>query len=483
MRPAREVAAPAASAEGSPIIRNTPELLSHGNVVGRRFVLDILEAGLQASDPYDSVRRLVRVQDGKLLVGGEGPSDGRSAPPLVFDLAKVGRIYVTGGGKAAQRQAEALEDTLGDLIAGGHVNAKKGDTVRLKRIGVTLAGHPLPDEDSVEGSKRIVEWEGKARKGDIVFHSESGGGSALMTLPAPGVTLQDLKDVNRLLYFERGASMWDTNAVRNMLVLLRSREVRYAGEATFIQLSTDERPPRMRIEVGRRQHLQLAARDAYDYAIGVLKAYDCWDRVSESVRRFLLAANPAYGPLTREERARMHYYRVIGPETMLGAAERRARELGLNATIVASSLSDVEAAAAGNVLAYMAQECEMHDRPLTAPAVLICGGELVVTVGSGKGSGGRNQEFALSMAPRIAGSGRIVAASVDSDGSDGPTEQAGGIVDGLTMDRLGALGVDYFAEMAEHDSEGLLKSLEDTLDTGVLGTNVQDLRVVYVAGK
>ncbi len=179
----------------------------------------------------------------------------------------------------------------------------------------------------------------------------------------------------------------------------------------------------------------------------------------------------------------MHYYRVIGPETMLEAAESRARELGLNATIVASSLSDVEASAAGNVLAYMAQECELHDRPLPTPAVLICGGELVVTVGGGKGSGGRNQEFALAMAPRIAGSGRIVAASADSDGSDGPTEQAGGLVDGLTMERLRSVGVDYFARMAEHDSEGALKEVGDTLETGVRGTNVQDLRVVYIAGK
>ena len=482
MKASREAATPEAPG-APPIIRNIADLLAHGNVEGRRVVLDILEAGLRASDPYESVRKLVRIEGGKLIVGHEGTGDGRSAPRLVFELAEVGRIFVVGGGKAAQRQAEALEDTLGDLISDGHVNAKKGDSVRLRRIGVTLAGHPLPDEDSVEGARRIVEVERKARKGDIVFNSESGGGSALMTLPAPGVTLQDLRDVNRLLYFERGASMWDTNAVRNMLVLLRSREVRYAGEATFIQLSTDERPPRLRVEAGRRQHMQLVSHDAYEYAIGVLKEYDCWDRVSDAVRRFLLAADPAYGPLTPEERSRMHFYRVIGPESMLGAAERRARELGLHATIVASSLSDVEANAAGNMLAYMAQECEVHDRPIAAPGVLICGGELLVTVGAGKGSGGRNQEFALSMAPRVAGSARIVAASVDSDGTDGPTVRAGGIVDGLTLGRLDQLGVDYFARIAEHDSGGILEALGDTLDTGVRGTNVQDLRVVYVAGK
>ncbi len=462
----------------SPIIQNTAELLSHGNASGRRVVLDLLEAGLRASDPYEHVRQLVRIEGGKLIVGREDARPGEPEP-LVFDLARVGHIYVIGGGKAAQRQAKALEDVLGDLITAGHVNAKKGDTVQLERIGVTLAGHPIPDEDSVAGARKIVDVAQRARPGDIVFFSESGGGSALLTLPAPGITLQDLQDLNRLLYFERGASMWDTNAVRNMLVTLRQREVRYVDGAAFIQISTDERPVGLRVHAGKSNDRRTSD-EAYRYAVEVLKTYRCWDLVSESVRRFLLAADPRYGPLTPAEQARVHRFRVTGPEQMLEAAQRRAAELGLSATILASSLSDVEARSAGEVLGYVAQEAEVFGRPLKPPCVFICGGELVVTVGDGTGSGGRNQEFALATAPRIAGSRRIVVASVDSDGSDGPTEMAGGIVDGETMDRARAAGLDVFAELRQHDSTRVLRRLGDAIFTGVRGTNVQDLRVVYV---
>jgi glycerate-2-kinase len=191
------------------IFRNREALASHGNVDGREKVLDILETGLVAGDPYPNVLKAVRIEGGRLLIGtadlplgpisGFTPAHPRPFPPgpLALDLDQIGDIYVTGGGKAAQREAKALEDVLGDLITGGHVNAKKGDTVVLKRAGVTLAGHPEPDEDSVTGARRIVEVLRGAKKGDIVFECESGGGTALLTLPAPGLTLEDVKAVNR----------------------------------------------------------------------------------------------------------------------------------------------------------------------------------------------------------------------------------------------------------------------------------------------
>ncbi len=462
------------------IVKNSQVVLSHGNRESRRIVLQIIEAGLRASDPYENVKKLVRVQDGKLLVDCSEEIQYQGAKPLAFDLSKVGHIYVIGGGKAAQRQAEALEDVLGDLITDGHVNAKKGDTVRLKRIGVTLAGHPIPDEDSVEGAGRIVAVARKARKGDLVFFSESGGGSALLTLPAPGITLQELQDLNRVLYFEAGASMPDTNAVRNLLTVLRMKEIRYCGEADFVQISTEERPPNLKVYLGPKGESPLSSDEAYRHAIEILKRYNCWEKVSDSIRRFLLAADPQYGPLTPAERARMPRFRVIGPEQMLEAASRKAREKSLKAVILASSLSGVEAKAAGEVMAYVAQEVEVYGRPVEPPCVLLCGGELVVTVGDGTGLGGRNQEFVLAMAPRLSGSRRAVVASVDSDGNDGPTDAAGGIVDGLTMDRAREAGYDLSEELRQHNSSGLLQQLGDAFFTGVRGTNVQDLRVVYV---
>lgn len=154
--------------------------------------------------------------------------------------------------------------------------------------------------------------------------------------------------------------------------------------------------------------------------------------------------------------------------------------MGSNAAIIVSSLSDVEARPAAETLAYMAQEIETYGRPFKTPCVLLCGGELVVTVGEETGVGGRNQEFALSAAPRIDGSKNVVIASMDSDGTDGPTNMAGGIVDGYSMERAKEAGVDIFEELRRHNSTMALNKLGDTIYTGVQGTNVQDLRIVYI---
>jgi len=468
------------------IIKNANELLQHGNISGRKAVLEIIESGLKASDPYQTTKNLMNLREGKLIIGQPGlscfTSDGkRVQSPLIFDLSKVGNIYVVGGGKAAQRQAKAIEDVLGDLIIEGHINAKKGEEVQLKKIEVTFAGHPLPDEDSVQGSKKIMEIEHKAKNGDIVFFSESGGASSLMALPGPGLTLKDIQEVTRKLYFERGASMWDTNTVRWNLMILRGKEERYVGDATLISFHTDERP--LGIEVNINKGVNGVG--TYKDAIELLKTYGTWNDVPESVRTYLEKADPRYAPIRPGELdGKPHYhFRVMGPEYMLEAAKRKAEEMGITAVIIASSLSDVEANAVGNMMAYMAKEIEVYGRPFKPPCILIFGGELLVTVGKKKGQGGRNQEFVLSTSPRISGSENIVIASCDSDGTDGPTDAAGGIVDGLTIRRAEERGIHIFEELDKHNSYIALSKLGDLIFTGARGTNVQDLRVVYVKGK
>ena len=426
-------------------------------------------------------RRLCASRTGRLLVGHPGFSEPPGQPELAFDLAAVGNIYVVGGGKVAQRQAEALEEILGDRIAGGQINAKKGDTVRLKRIPVTLAGHPIPDQDSVAGARRIVEIERSARPGDIVFLCHSGGATALTALPAPGISLADLQTVYRLLYFECGAAMPVANAVRNQLVVLHSRHPRYVNGATLIQLQTLETPPELRVHAYEPPKY---GDSGYRAAREVLHAYQCWDRVSEAVRAFLTAADPRYGQLRPEEVAgkAFHSFRTMGPETMLAAAKQRAEVLGLQAVVLASSLNDVEARTIGEALGYIATEVEQLGQPFAPPCMLILGGELVVTVGDATGCGGRNQEFVLAAAGRIAGSAHIAIASVDSEGTDGPTEAAGGIVDGATLGRAQAAGLDIGAELANHNSSAVLGGLDDLIVTGVRGTNVRDLRLIYVGG-
>jgi glycerate-2-kinase len=460
------------------IIKNHHELTQHGNTSGRQIVLDVLEVGLAAPDPYDNVRRIVRIERNRLIVGDPALSDPPGQAPQEFDLDAPRSIYVIGGGKVAQRMAEAVEEILGEWITDGQINAKKGDSLRLKRIPVTMAGHPLPDEESVSGAQRIVEIARKAQRGDIVFHCHSGGATALTALPGPGVSLADLRQVYRLLYFEAGASMPVANAVRNQLVVLHSRLARYTGDATVFHLLTQETPQ------GFRAHPFSTAPQGNGYAtaIEVLRAYRCWDRVSESVRAYLTAADERYGHLRPEETAgKPHtYFRVMGPEAMLEAARGRAEALGLRAMILAHSLNDVEARPVGETLGHVAMEIEHLGQLVAPPCILICGGELLVTVGDATGLGGRNQEFVLAAATRISGSPNIVIASVDSEGGDGPTDAAGGIVDGDTLTRVQATGRDIAAELQNHNSYEVLRSVGDLIHTGVRGTNVRDLRLIYV---
>jgi len=268
------------------------------------------------------------------------------------------------------------------------------------------------------------------------------------------------------------------NAVRFLLMTLRQKHSRHVGDATLIMLSTDERPPATSTALTKPRGVN----DEYDHAIYLLKQYGCWDEIPEAVRRFLLRKDPAYTTLRPEEWYDKPHFRirVMGPEYMLAAAERRAAELGLNATILASSLSNIEARVVGETMACIAREIEAHDRPFTAPCAFLLGGELVVTAGKNGGLGGRNQEFVAAAALRIADSRRIVIASADSDGSDGTTGYAGGIVDGDTVRRVAEAGMDVVEELRRHNTCELLQGIGDAIDTGILNTNVQDLRVVYV---
>ncbi len=474
------------------IIQNRATVTTHGNVHGRQAVVDILEAGLRAADPYANTKRLLHIVDGTLLVGhptsqlagrresdGSLSSDGARQGQLVFDLSTVNHIYVVGGGKAAQRMAKAVEDVLGSLITAGHINAKKGEPHWCTRIEVTFAGHPIPDAASVTGSQRILAIEQQAKQGDLVFFCESGGGSALMALPGPGITLNDLQAVTRTLYFEHGASMPEINAVRWQLMILRGRHGRYVGDATLIGIHTAEEPPGPRI----RQWHRPPGMTAYQYAISILKRYGIWDDVPAAVRTYLLQADQRYDIIRPGELAGkpQYHFRVMGPEAMLAAAARRAEALGITPHILVASLNDMEAQDAAEVLAYLAREIEYYGRPFTSPCVLLCGGELLVTVGKATGVGGRNQEFALTTAPLIAGSTRIVVASLDSDGTDGPSAAAGGLVDGASMDRFRRAGVDVVGALQNHNSFHALQVLGDNFFTGARGTNVRDLRIIYIA--
>jgi glycerate 2-kinase len=297
--------------------------------------------------------------------------------------------------------------------------------------------------------------------------------------------LKDVQDVIRMLYFERGASMPETNAVRGMLVMLgQDRHPRYPGDATMIEFLTEEIPreiPYERVHARRASSAETST-PPYRRAVEVLKRYDLWGKVPQPVRTHLERADPRYDLVTPGElEGKPRYFiRVIGPEYMLEGARRRAEELGVHAHVLIKSLNDIEAQPVGEMMACIALSLDTYSMPFEPPCAILFGGETTVAVGEATGRGGRNQELALSAAPRIAGSKSIVVASVDSDGTDGPTDAAGGIVDGYTVERAREAGINVIGELKNHNSHEVLAKLGDAIYTGARSTNVRGLGVVYV---
>ena len=164
-------------------IQNMDTLASHGNIPGRKAILEILEAGLEASDPYENTSKLIRVDRNRLIVGNREyePAGAPVSGDTVFDLDEIENIYLFGAGKGIQRAAKAIEDLLGERLTGGHIIDKKGQPVILERVDVTLGGHPVPDEDGAEGCRKTIEMTKKLTERDLVFTCVGSGCSALWT--------------------------------------------------------------------------------------------------------------------------------------------------------------------------------------------------------------------------------------------------------------------------------------------------------------
>ncbi len=487
-------------------ILNMEELGSHGNIRGRQDVLQILEAGLQAADPYNNTMRLLRIESGRLVIGHPDfePSGMPTTGEEIIDLSQTGKILVFGGGKGVNRVAKALEDVLGDRLTGGHIVVKHGDEVELKRIGYTFGAHPAPDEGCAEGCRKMLEMSRGLAENDLVFTIAGNGVSSLMTMPAPGLTMEDLRQTTYVMQIERGAPTGDLSPIRNHIDAIKGgRLSRAIQPARAIHIVAIE--PNHNILPGMTGFDRLVRRNLWlhplpDYtiyqdAIAMLHKWEAWDAVPEAVRRHLLKADPAWETVKPEEFMKTRY-RIFGvmPDKLglVPTAMKKAAELGYAPHHVAGWLR-AEAREAGVFVGAIARTIETQGTPFQPPCALFTSGELLVTVGSAKGVGGRNQEYTLGAAMHIAGSPNIVVGAVDSDGTDGPGGQflgddypipnlAGGLVDGHTMEEAAAAGVDIHAELRQHNTTPALW----TLNSGILATHnisVNDLGVTLIMGR
>ena len=482
-------------------IQNRETLLSTGNRTGREAMVQILEAGLQSADPYHNTRRLMRIEEGKLIVGNKEfePESSPRSGDEVYDLSRVRKIFVVGAGKGIQNVARAIEEVLGDRLSGGHVIDKKGHPVILKKIGVTLGGHPAPDEDCVLGCQKILEFAKDLTEEDLVFTCVANGVSSLLTLPAPGLSLEDLRRTTLVTQIERGMSTRELNPIRNHLDRMKGGRIsRYFHPARMIHiLAIDPGAYEQRMHQNYWLHT-LPDGTTFQEALESLRHYDAMDAVPTSVRRYLEKGDPSQETVKAADFEKMSF-RIFGimpgywQSGKLPAAMKKAEELGFKSILLADKLIEIEASQAGIYMASIADAIERRGQPFEPPCALFSSGELVVTVGKEKGIGGRNQEFVLSAALKIAGSENIVIGSVDTDGTDGPGTQfaddpgeipclAGGIVDGQTAEQAKNSGIDLIGELKRHNTTPALVKLKSGV---VASPNISliDLTVALILGR
>jgi glycerate-2-kinase len=431
----------------------------------RGELLDVLEAGIRGGDPGEGTRRKVHVQGRRLMVDS-----------TVYDLDSIARIYVVGAGKGSYPIVEALEELLEDRICGGVVVVKRGEHRRLQRIEVHEAAHPVPDQASLAGARKIMAWTRQAEANDLVFAAITGGSSSLATLPPEGISLEEIQTLNELL-LRSGAVIQEMNIVRRHLCVLKGgRLVSMIQPAQAVTLTLDTAPDGM-----PWPDMSLPDPTTFQDAIRVLEHYDLWERVSKSIRDYLIrgTTHPALETVKSFKGMRAQMAGVGDPVSMCEAAASAAERLGYPPTILATHLEG-EAREAGIGLAGITKEIVKFGRPARRPCALISGGETTVTIRGSCGLGGPNQEFVLGLAHKLRIDVPFVCASIDSDGTDGPTDAAGGIVDNETVFDAQRLGVDIPAALKRHDTLAALRQLNSLIMTGHTGTNLQNLRVILI---
>jgi glycerate-2-kinase len=434
----------------------------------RSDALEVLEAALEAVDPKRAVLEC-------LSLSGDGIRVGSRRVRLSNDAS----IVVVGGGKAGGAMAEGVEEALGDRVTAGSVNVLSGTERRfkLRRIRLNPASHPIPDEAGVQGARDMMGLVSGLSAGDLVICLISGGGSALMPLPAEGVTLADIQGVTgRLL--RAGATINELNAVRKHLSAFKGGQLARAcrpARVVSLILSDVVGDPLDTIASGPTAPDPTTFADAID----VLERHGVWGEAGEAVRRHLSGGARGVVPETPKPGDPLfRSVRNVVVASNLTASEKAveaARKMGYRSLLLTTRLEG-EARHAGALVSGLARGASLDGHPLRPPACIVLGGETTVAV-KGDGIGGRNQELALSASRKIGGLNCVIAA-LGTDGIDGPTDAAGALADGATSAKASEKGMDPDAFLARNDSYSFFKALGDNIFTGPTGTNVNDLTLV-----
>lgn len=384
-----------------------------------------------------------------------------------------GRLVVVGAGKASAAMARAVEDHWDGPLE-GLVVTRYGHGVACRGIEVIEAAHPVPDEAGMRAAGRILERVSGLDEDDLVLCLISGGGSALLAAPAPGVTLADKQAVNTAL-LRSGASISEINCVRRHLSAIKGGRLAAACHpARVLTLLISDVPGDDPTDIASGPTVADPTRCAD--ALAVLKRYGI--EVPAAVGQVLSSGRGESVKPGDSRLARSEWHLVASPRMGLEAAARVAREAGIQPYILSDRVEG-EAREVARVMAAIAREVADRGQPFAAPCVLLSGGETSVTVRGG-GRGGRNVEFLLSLGLALDGHPAIHAMAADTDGVDGQEEIAGAFLAPDSLARARALGIRPAEALADNDGHGFFGALGDSLVTGPTRTNINDFRAIYV---
>jgi hydroxypyruvate reductase len=385
-----------------------------------------------------------------------------------------GRTVVVGAGKAAAAMAAAVEASWSGPIE-GLVVTRYGHSVPCRHIEVIEAAHPVPDAAGREAARRILEKVAGLAPEDLVLCLLSGGGSALLSLPAPGVTLEDKQAINRAL-LRSGAPIDEMNCVRKHLSAIKGGRLAVAAApARVVSLMISDVPGDDPSVIASGPTVPDATTSAD--AIAILQSYGIENPQSVMAH---LQSSAAETPKPGDPRFRNVTNLVVAtPQDALEAASRVARAAGFQPLILGNAIEG-EARDVGLVHAGIARQVAGFGQPIAPPCALISGGETTVTV-RGNGRGGRNAEFLLSLALALDGQAGIAAIAADTDGIDGSEDNAGAVLLPDTLDRAARAGLNPQAHLANNDAYPVFARLGDLVITGPTRTNVNDFRAILVA--
>ena len=426
----------------------------------------LIHKSLDAADPGKAMKQASIRKNHHLYVNS-----------VHYDLTQYQRIVCVGAGKSSAHMARTLEHILGRYLEGGLAIVKDGYRASCKKIQIVEGSHPIPDMRGVHATKQILKIVKTLSKRDLLIVLISGGASSLLCAPAPELTLTDKRRTTNLL-LRCGADIQELNTVRKHLSAVKGGQLTQATSARILTLIVSDVLGDDLATIGSGPTMPDPT--TFHEAKTILENYQLWTKVPEKIRKHLTLGCNGKIPETlkcRRQLSPQNQTVILGNhQTAIDGMAKEAKRLGLLPYILDSPLQG-EAKNVGGILGAMAKDIHYFGNPIRPPACLIAGGEPTVTI-SGKGKGGRDQECMLAAAQEIAGLTNVVVAGFGTDGTDGPTDAAGAMVDGKTIQRARRKGLSTEKFLKRHDSYSFFNQVGGHIITGPTNTNVNDIFVI-----